>query len=152
MANIILFDSLTNLCKSIITTDSVDSIFIEENTFQLEVSDETLQNLLNQHGLLYVKNGDVLVTIPPSRFHKYDSNTETWVEDTFLKYQILSDEVRDLRLYYLQELDKIVSNPLRYASYSEEKKVNLNIYRQQLLDIPQQQGFPLNVTFPTIPQ
>jgi hypothetical protein len=54
MANIILFDSLTNLCKSIITTDSVDSIFIEENTFQLEVSDETLQNLLNQHGLLYV--------------------------------------------------------------------------------------------------
>jgi hypothetical protein len=150
--NIILFDSLTNLCKSIITTDSIDSIITEENTFQLEVSDEILQRLLSQHGLLYAKNGEVLVAIPPSRFHKYNSDTETWVEDTSLKYQTLSDEVRDLRLYYLQELDKIVGNPLRYSSYSEEKKAELSLYRQKLLDIPQQQGFPLNVTFPTIPQ
>jgi len=44
-----------------------------------------------------------------------------------------------------------VSNPLRWASFTAEQQQAWATYRQALLDIPQQSGFPNNVTFPVAP-
>jgi len=60
-------------------------------------------------------------------------------------------EVRRERDSRLQELDKIVSNPLRWASYTTEKQNELSEYRQALLDVPQQEGFPYEVKWPEHP-
>jgi hypothetical protein len=49
-----------------------------------------------------------------------------------------------------QTVDRI--NPLRWESYSQEQKDAWTEYRQALLDVPQQEGFPLNITWPVKPE
>lgn len=49
------------------------------------------------------------------------------------------------------EVDPIVSNPLRWGSLSDEQQLAFTVYRQNLLDIPDQEGFPHNVVWPTKP-
>lgn len=51
----------------------------------------------------------------------------------------------------LHELDSIVSNPLRWSGFSDEQQNALAVYRQALLDIPQQEGFPEDTRFPDKP-
>ena len=58
--------------------------------------------------------------------------------------------VRNLRLE--QEVDPIVSNPLRWAEMPSEEQNTWSQYRTDLLNVPQQSGFPHDVTFPTKPE
>lgn len=68
-------------------------------------------------------------------------------------YATKAAEVRARRDYLLQsEVDPIVSNPLRWASMPAEKQGEWVAYRQALLDIPQQDGFPANVDWPVKPE
>lgn len=61
--------------------------------------------------------------------------------------------VRGQRDYLLQtEVDPIVSNPLRWGSLSDEQQLAFTVYRQNLLDITEQEGFPHNVVWPTKPE
>lgn len=57
---------------------------------------------------------------------------------------------RDVRL--AQEVDPIVSNPLRWGSLSDSTQLAFTVYRQNLLDVPEQEGFPHNVEWPTKPE
>ena len=50
-----------------------------------------------------------------------------------------------------EEVDPIVSNPLRWNSMTTEEQQAWADYRQALLDIPQQSGFPHDVVWPTKP-
>jgi hypothetical protein len=50
------------------------------------------------------------------------------------------------------EVDPLVSNPLRWAGLTAEKQTAWTAYRQALLDVPQQSGFPHNVVWPTKPE
>jgi len=52
----------------------------------------------------------------------------------------------------LYELDAIVSNPLRWNEFDDETKQAYADYRQALLDVPQQPGFPEDVEWPELPQ
>ena len=58
-------------------------------------------------------------------------------------------EERDFLLFSF--VDPIVSNPLRWASFSDAKKAEWTTYRQALLDLPDQSEFPSSVTWPTTP-
>jgi len=42
-------------------------------------------------------------------------------------------------------------NAVRWETISEEEKMIIKIYRQSLLDIPQQSGFPFSVVWPEKP-
>lgn len=64
----------------------------------------------------------------------------------------LAQEVRWGRDERLKELDKVVSNPLRWGSYTPEQQNELAEYRQALLDVPQQDGFPHSVKWPVPPE
>ena len=63
----------------------------------------------------------------------------------------LEQQVRRQRNDLLQQLDSIVGNPLRWASFSTDQQTELANYRQELLDVPQQTGFPDTVDFPVKP-
>jgi len=63
----------------------------------------------------------------------------------------LADEARAKRDGLLRELDSIVSNPLRWNAFTEAEQQALALYRQALLDVPQQEGFPTDVVWPTDP-
>ncbi len=49
------------------------------------------------------------------------------------------------------EVDPIVSNSLRFNELSEAKQTKWSQYRTDLLNVPQQSGFPNTVEFPTKP-
>lgn len=59
--------------------------------------------------------------------------------------------VRSYRDELLRQLDAIVGNPLRWASFTQEQQQQYSAYRQALLDVPQQSGFPTNVVWPVTP-
>ena len=52
--------------------------------------------------------------------------------------------------YLLLYVDNI--NAVRWSAMSAQHQTNLIEYRKQLLDVPQQEGFPLNIIWPTKPE
>ena len=62
----------------------------------------------------------------------------------------LAAQVRAKRDSLLVVVDVVVSNPLRWASLSSDKQNEWTVYRQALLDVPQQSGFPSSVTWPPV--
>ena len=62
---------------------------------------------------------------------------------------IIIREQRNEKL--LQEVDPLVTNPLRWAELTEDKKAEWTQYRTDLPNIPEQAGFPDNITWPTKP-
>ena len=63
----------------------------------------------------------------------------------------LSEQLRGERDGLLFELDAFVGNPLRWGSLSAEQQDVWAVYRQLLLDVPQQDGFPNDVVWPVKP-
>lgn len=66
----------------------------------------------------------------------------------------LEDRIRDARIlrdkYLSQNVDSL--NGLRWELLSEETKQEYRLYREALLDVPQQEGFPDNIIWPVKPQ
>ena len=62
----------------------------------------------------------------------------------------LAAQVRSSRDLLLSVVDVVVSNPLRWASLTSDKQNEWTVYRQALLDVPQQSGFPSTVTWPPV--
>lgn len=62
-----------------------------------------------------------------------------------------AERARAERDRLLTALDVVISNPLRWASLSAEQQAEAATYRQALLDVPQQPGFPLDIVWPTVP-
>lgn len=60
--------------------------------------------------------------------------------------------VRADRDYRLTEVDAIAGNALRWASLDAATQAEWATYRQALLDVPQQEGFPYDITWPTEPE
>ena len=56
---------------------------------------------------------------------------------------------RDNRL--VTEVDPIVSNALRWADLTAAKQAEWTQYRTDLLNVPDQAGFPTSITWPTKP-
>ena len=57
---------------------------------------------------------------------------------------------RDNRL--VTEVDPIVTNPLRWADLTAAKQAEWTQYRADLLNVPDQAGFPNSITWPTKPE
>ena len=57
---------------------------------------------------------------------------------------------RDQKL--VEEVDPIVTNPLRWAELTDAKQAEWTQYRTDLLNLPSQAGFPNTVTWPTKPE
>ena len=62
----------------------------------------------------------------------------------------LAAQVRSERDLLLSVVDVVVSNPLRWASLASDKQTEWAAYRQALLDVPQQSGFPGTVSWPPV--
>lgn len=60
--------------------------------------------------------------------------------------------IRNVRDSKLIELDRVVTNPLRWEAMSDELKKSYAEYRQALLNVPQQESFPKNIKWPTPPE
>lgn len=52
----------------------------------------------------------------------------------------------------VNEVDPVVTNPLRWAELTDAKQAEWTQYRTDLLNLPAQAGFPNTVTWPTKPE
>ena len=50
------------------------------------------------------------------------------------------------------DVDRIGTNMVIWNSLTEDQKTELQAYRQSLLDVKTQEGFPVDVTWPTKPE
>jgi hypothetical protein len=83
-------------------------------------------------------NGDVAAYVPPTQ-EELDAEAAAAIR-----------QERDMRL--TTSVDPIAGNALRWADLSIEQQHAWADYRQALLDIPQQPGFPHEVLWPTKPE
>lgn len=83
-------------------------------------------------------NGDVAPYLPPTQ-EELDAETAAAIR-----------QERDMKL--IAEVDPIAGNALRWAALTVEQQQEWADYRQALLEIPQQSGFPRDVVWPTKPE
>jgi hypothetical protein len=78
----------------------------------------------------------------------YDFNYDT--KQWELNLPLTEHRIKNTRSILLEAVDRV--NPLWYASMSEQQKAELAAYRQALLDITKQPGYPLSIEWPVKPQ
>jgi hypothetical protein len=119
------------------------------------MSQETQYNYIDADGNHFVAfevvEGLTEISSKPSDFHEWSGSA--WVENTPAKLNSLTNEMRVKRNNLLIiEVDPIVSNSLRWAEMTSEKQTEWADYRTALLNLPEQEGFPLDITWPTKPE
>ena len=118
-------------------TREVSSYHIEESS--------ALNNCPTGFAVASITVNDIL-TQPPSLF--VDGSL---VEDAARITEELENTTRFERDNLLKDVDAVTSNPLRWAELTSDKQAEWSTYRQALLDVPQQSGFPHDITWPTAP-
>lgn len=63
---------------------------------------------------------------------------------------VAARDERDYRL--VKDVDPIVSNPFRWDVLTAAKQAEWSQYRTDLLNVPDQAGFPDDITWPTKPE
>lgn len=93
-----------------------------------------------------INNNDLLALIG-SDFTAYTAPSQAELDAK------VATQERVWRDHLLQsEVDSIVSNPLRWADLTTEKQNEWSQYRTDLLNVPQQSGFPNTISWPTKPE
>jgi len=77
--------------------------------------------------------------------YSFDWTAKNWIIDL----EQSGRNMRALRDQLLQSVDRV--NPVWYSTLTADQQAELQIYRQALLDVPQQAGFPTDVTWPAKP-
>tara|TARA_R110000868_G_scaffold283001_1_gene543367 strand:+ start:95 stop:532 length:438 start_codon:yes stop_codon:yes gene_type:complete len=123
--------------------------FGDEETAQLNLSDKNYISGLYSADEYYISNNKAVSKGPnPSSITQqwqFNYDTKSWI----LIKDYSSDIIRTQRNTLLSEIDKI--NPIWYAELTTQQQTELAHYRQLLLDVPQQAGFPITVSWPAKP-
>jgi len=102
--------------------------------------------LLTDYDVDTTVDNDAVMALIGSDFEAYVPPTQAEL-DTQAAAQVRYE--RDNRL--VTEVDPIVSNALRWADLTAEQQAAWTQYRSDLLAVPQQDGFPNTITWPTKP-
>lgn len=94
----------------------------------------------------------IKVPIKPSALHRFDG--AQWIAPT--SEELSAEVARGVRVernaILATIVDPLVSNPLRWNDLTPDQQQAWADYRRALLDVPQQVGFPQNVTWPIKPE
>lgn len=94
----------------------------------------------------YIENNQPVAKGPaPSNNYIFDYTTKSWQLDI----NSLTQLIKTNRNQLLSAVDRV--NPVWYSSLTPEQQNELVVYRQQLLDVPEQSGFPTQVEWPAKP-
>ena len=92
-------------------------------------------------------DNDNLMSLIGTNFTAYVAPTQEELDE------IASEQKRAERDSILQtEVDPLVTNPLRWGELTEAKQAEWATYRTDLLNVPQQAGFPNTINWPTKPE
>jgi len=91
-------------------------------------------------------NNDEVMALIGSNFTAYVAPTQAELDsETAANVRAERDDI------LATVVDPMVSNPLRWSDLSSDKQTEWSQYRTNLLNVPQQAGFPNSITWPTEP-
>lgn len=141
--NYTIYDSATG--QIIQTLTSADQEIINEN-----LQGKTFVEGLFDGKMYYIKD-QIAIRFPPRPTNDLIYYEWDWIQHAwFVNTQITAQQMRQHRDNLLSVLDRV--NPIWYNSLDINQQQQLQAYRQALLDVPQQEGFPGQVEWPTKPQ
>jgi hypothetical protein len=95
----------------------------------------------------YISNGDVIdMPIKPDSNHVFDYSKKEWIADIGKAASVAIEKRNQL---LAAGPDRV--NPLWWASMSADEQAEVAQYRQALLDITNQFGYPLDIEWPPLP-
>jgi hypothetical protein len=137
-----IYDPATGQILSVLSTH--DPLQAEANLTDCSyiLGDYNSQHYYINQGQAVAKSAD-----PSNDMIQYifDYATKTWIVDTLQTIRC----ARQYRSKLLATIDRI--NPVWHNSLTTEQQTDLVAYRQQLLDVPQQTGFPTSIEWPAKP-
>jgi hypothetical protein len=80
---------------------------------------------------------------------EYQTPFQDIVDDTSIDINLLKIRMRAERDRWLSTVDRV--NPIWYNTLTEEERNQLVAYRQALLTVPEQAGFPTQIEWPQKP-
>ncbi len=90
-------------------------------------------------------DNDKIMSLIGDDFTAYVPPTQTELDEAE------AESVREERDALLVEVDAIAGNALRWAELTSEQQSSWTQYRTDLLNVPQQAGFPTDIIWPTKP-
>lgn len=128
---------------------NAQSLNAENTAFNVEINHpefDWIPYTLNPDDTDMTVNNSVLLELIGSDYAAYVAPTQAELDEA------LSANLRAQRDQKLvQEVDPIVTNPLRWAELTDAKQAEWTQYRTDLLNMPDQAGFPNTVAWPTKP-
>lgn len=134
--NYSIYDSRSGKIIRIVSTNNIGSQLLDNEQYIEGAYSDVMY---------YIENG-VPVEMPgkPDYYYVFDYYTKQWVIDENLAINnILSQRNQ---LLFESDWTQIPNNPL-----TAEQQAAWATYRQELRDIPEQSGYPLNVVWPIAP-
>ena len=128
---------------------NAQSLNAENTAFEVEINHPEFGWIpygLNPDDTDMTVNNSVLFELIGSDYSAYVAPTQAEL-DAELAANLRAQ--RDQKL--AEEVDPIVTNPLRWAELTDAKQAEWTQYRTDLLNLPAQAGFPNTVTWPTKP-
>ena len=128
---------------------NAQSLNAENTLFDVEINHPEhswIPYTLNPDDTDMTVDNSVLLTLIGSDYAAYVAPTQEEL-DAELAASLRAQ--RDQRL--VEEVDPIVTNPLRWAELTDAKQAEWTQYRTDLLNLPAQASFPNTVTWPTKP-
>ena len=128
---------------------NAQSLNADNTTFEVEINHPEhgwIPYTLSPDDTDMTVDNSVLLTLIGSDYVAYVAPTQAEL-DAELAASLRAQ--RDQKL--VMEVDPIVTNPLRWAELTDAKQVEWTQYRTDLLNLPDQAGFPNTVTWPTKP-
>jgi hypothetical protein len=119
-----------------------------ERDYELQAGDdELLMEGTANNSRQYIENGSVVDMPPkPDGWHDFDFVNKSWIFNT----KVASSMAYLERNRLLKDgPDRI--NPAWWASMTPAQQNAWSQYRQDLLDVPQQPSFPMNIIWPISP-
>ena len=135
--------------KTISEFRNAQSLNVENTMFDLELLHPDhgwIPYTLNPDDADMTINNDDLRDLIGSEYAEYVAPTQSELDN------IAAHDARVERdLLLANDVDPLVSNPLRWADLSEDKRLEWSRYRSDLLNVPQQSGFPSAINWPNKP-
>jgi len=129
---------------------NAQSLNAENNAFEVEINHPELGWIpygLTPNDTDNTVDNNVLLELIGSDYEAYVAPTQ---EELDAELAASLRRQRNQRL--AEEVDPIVTNPLRWAELTDVKQAEWTQYRTDLLNLPEQSGFPNSVTWPTKPE
>lgn len=128
---------------------NAQSLNVDNTAFEVEINHPEygwIPYSLQPDDIDNTVDNSVLINLIGSNYAAYVAPTQEEINAE------LSENIRDRRAFLLTtEVDPLVTNSLRWADLTETKQAEWTQYRSDLLNLPDQAGFPSSVTWPTKP-